>query len=214
MIRLYLETSISSERVTSIEKSFLDAYLSHLFLDLKDLECKVIPVGGKDKLHLAVNQYEECTLLGGRNLTIFDADEALNGGGFEGRHKALLDKFGELGITSELFLFPNNKDDGDFESLLERIVNKSHSGLLTCFEGYETCIKTRNKPGEASMYKVPNRKAKMYSYVDAMVKSRSKDRAFKGGDWFFGNSEYWDLEADALIPLRSFLEKFVRMKEA
>lgn len=211
MIRLYLETSISSERVTSIEKSFLDAYLNYLFADLKDLEYQVIPVGGKDKLHLAVNQYEECALSGGRNLTIFDADEAINRGGFEIRRKDLLDKFGELGITSELFLFPNNKDDGDFESLLERIVNKDHSGLLTCFERYENCVKTRNKPGEAPMYKAPNRKAKMYSYVDAMVKSRSKDRVFKGGDWFFDNPEYWDLEADALIPLRSFLEKFVRM---
>lgn len=211
MIRLYLETSISSERVTSIEKSFLDAYLIHLFPNLRDLECQVIPVGGKDKLHLSANQYEECTFSGGRNLTIFDADEAINGGGFEVRQKDLLDKFDKLGITSELFLFPNNKDDGDFESLLERIVNKNHSGLLTCFEGYETCIKTRNKQGEEPMYKVPNRKAKMYSYVDAMVKSRSEDRVFKGGNWFFDNPGYWDLETEALLPLRNFLKKFIRM---
>lgn len=211
MIRLYLETSISSDRVTSIEKSFLDAYLNHLFPNLQDLECQVIPVGGKDKLHLAINQYEECTLSGGCNLTIFDADEDINEGGFKERQKALFDKFSELGITSELFLFPNNRDDGDFESLLECIVNKDHSGLLTCFDRYEMCIKTKNKPEEMPKYKAPNRKAKMYSYVDAMVKSRSKDKAFKGGNWFFDNSEYWDLEAAALIPLKNFLEEFINM---
>lgn len=83
--------------------------------------------------------------------------------------------------------------------------------MLTCFEKYETCIKTRNKPGEVPLYKAPNRKSKMYSYVDAMVKSRSKDKAFKGGNWFFDNSGYWDLESEALIPLKNFLEKFIRM---
>lgn len=104
-----------------------------------------------------------------------------------------------------MFLFPNNKDEGDFESLLEGIINPEHAGLLTCFSGYDACIQSRNKPGLPVSYKTPNRKARMYSYMDAMVKSRKKDQQFKSGNWFFDNTDYWNLEAEALLPLKNFL---------
>lgn len=210
MIRLYLETSIDKSKVTSNEHNFLETYLSHLYPNPTDLSIEIVPVGGKDKLHLALNQFEECTLLGGKNLIVFDADGETNGGGFAVRQKELKDKFQELGVQADLFLFPNNKDEGDFESLLEGIINPEHAGLLTCFSGYDACIQSRNKPGLPVSYKTPNRKAKMYSYMDAMVKSRKKDQQFKSGNWFFDNTDYWNLEAEALLPLKNFLKENIR----
>ena len=65
------------------------------------------------------------TIQGGTNLILFDADTVLNSGGFDKRKAELEQKLKDLDINAKLFLFPNNKDDGDFESLLEELVQKN-----------------------------------------------------------------------------------------
>ena len=107
-------------------------------------------------------------------------------------------------IDYPLFLFPNNKDDGDFETLLENIINKDdHQQLLDCFGKYEGCI------GKSNRYNTPNRKAKMYAYITSFRHNKTNLKEVKKGNWFFDDKEYWNLAAPYLFPLKDFLEKNV-----
>ena len=116
-------------------------------------------------------------------------------------------KVAELALEADLFLFPNDKADGDFETLLENIVNKEHECLLRCFEQYERCVAGHCDAAGKPKYLLPTRKAKIYAYVESIKKSRREAERFKGGkEFFFDDSRYWDLNSSYLFPLRSFLE--------
>ena len=99
MIHLFLETK---HQKTS-EYVFMDTLLKKLELSQ---DVKIETLNGKDNLANARNTFFTNTLEGGINLIVFDADTPLNGGGFEGRKKELMDKLKELDIAAEIFLFP------------------------------------------------------------------------------------------------------------
>lgn len=117
MIRIFVEGR---------DSEFLDKYLLFLFGENKGM-WEIIQAGGYSKLHLLDQQFKENTERGGVNLIIFDADSADNGGGYIVRKSYLQERLEELSISAELFLFPNDKEDGDFELLLEHIVNEEHT---------------------------------------------------------------------------------------
>ena len=79
----------------------------------------IITVGGKDKLFNTtnVNLMSVNTLEGGRNVVIFDADSKNNCGGYCIRSEEILTERSKMGLEFELFLMPNNKEDGSFDSL-------------------------------------------------------------------------------------------------
>ena len=191
------------------EENFIKEFSSFVLGDIyKDHKIDIINVNGWTKLKFVKNLFEENTDQGGINIIIFDADDAVKApenGGFELRMAAIQEIL--FGYSFELFLFPDNKSDGDFESLLEKIINQNHSILLTCFESYELCISSAiNAQGE-HIYKTPIRKSKLFSYIDAFPKSRKQSEKFKNGDWFFSNPEIWDLNCDELNNLRLFLNR-------
>ncbi|WP_341777595.1 DUF3226 domain-containing protein, partial [Helicobacter pylori] len=79
---------------------------------------------------------------------IFDADikeeSQESDAGFNNKLKHIREKFKEKGIDfpkEQIFLFPNNQDDGDLETLLLKIAK--HDEFLKCFEGYLECIKSK-----------------------------------------------------------------------
>ena len=145
MIKIYLETG----KKTTSEYVFIETLLRVLGLDKSyQIEC----VNGKDNLANAANTFMANTESGGKNLIVFDADTPKNGGGFVKRKKELEITLASLGIKADVFLFPNNKDDGDFETL-----------------------------------------------VAGLTLSEKHKR-------FFDNKDYWDLECEALEPLKKFLK--------
>ncbi|MCQ2760067.1 hypothetical protein JT212_02660 [Helicobacter pylori] len=99
---------------------------------------------------------------------IFDADkkESQEGdAGFDNKLKYIREEFKEKGIDfprEQIFLFPNNQDDGDLETLLSEIAN--HKEFINCFESYLDCIKKKEhyKP-------IKNiRKSMWYAYLEAL----------------------------------------------
>ncbi len=196
------------------DEQFLKAYL--LFLageDKKDM-WEIIQAGGYSKLNFLDQQFKENTETGGRNIMIFDADSTDNGGGFDVRKKYLQDKLQELSISADIFLFPNNNDDGDFELLLEHIVNEEHACLLRCFEGYERCISGYMDEDAIPKYRTPNRKSKIYAYLESIKKSRKEEESFKNKkNFFFDNPKYWNLNANYLQPLKNFLMQRLEIME-
>lgn len=97
-------------------------------------------------------------------------------------------------------MFPNNEEDGDFETLLEHLMQKTkHAKMLDCYADYEECL--------GNDYVHPNLKGKIFTYISAMKMSSSKRRKLGNGEWMFDNAEYWSLESDYLKPLKAFLQQ-------
>lgn len=194
MIDIFLETG----KKTTPEYRFVDDFVGK-FLGVDPLEYKIECVDGKDNLQRAVNKFLDNTISGIRNLVVFDADSSTNGGGFGRRKLELLAKMKELNITADLFLFPNNHDDGMFEDLLMHIARKeNHRRFFDCFSDYESCL--------GDDYIHPNLKGKISTYISSMKSLPNKVRRnLGGGDWQFTNKEYWNLDAEYLLPLKEFI---------
>ena len=144
----------------------------------------------------------------GKNLVIFDADTDVNGGGFEIRRDYLLQRRDTLGVDFELFLWPNNKDDGDVEVLMESIARKDlYPELFDCFSKYEHCMSQRKKENGEAFYTTPNRKGKLHTYINSLPLSNTKKKKFGSGEWLWTSNEIWDLNSDNLIPIKEFLKR-------
>ena len=197
MTHLFLETG----KKTTSEYVFIDTLLK--VLNSRD---KVIieTVDGKDNLANAKNIFYTNTLEGGNNIIIFDADSPQKSGGFDDRRRDILNILASHSISADLFLFPNNHEDGCFEDLLLKIANKEkYNQFFDCFSDYEKCL--------GDNYEHPNLKGKVFTYISSM-KSLSKtqrDNLGKGA-WLFDNPDFWDIKSKELIPLIDFLNKTVK----
>jgi hypothetical protein len=132
-------------------------------------------------------------------LVVLDADEDTphyDKGGFAKRNAAVLGWLQNNNFAAPVFLWPNHKDDGDLETILEKAALPTHGVIFRCFEQYETCLHTSNQ-----LYVTPNRKAKIYAYLEALgVRGDERDRKRN-----YRNSLHWDLKAAGLQPLKDFL---------
>ncbi len=201
----------------SRDKIFLEIYLYFLeYFPIKNF--KVQNIKGKDKLPnllLETKQYA-------KTLIIFDADKD-----YESNKKEILkvvSKTQQQKITEEqIFLFPNNQDDGDLETLLLEIAK--HDKFLKCFEGYLECIKSKEhyKP-------IKNiSKSKWYTYLEVfelqdffkdnrnrndkkneeniIIDDKGKIKE-KHQEEYEKLKEVIDFNSKSLIPLKDFLGQF------
>lgn len=208
MIKIFIESgenqAIRNGKKTTNEQNFVEEFIAYHFPTLqKGIDFEVRGIGGKDQLANFVLPFKDNAIAGGKNLLIFDADTISNQGGYTVRSNDIFTQKQALGIDFELFLWPNNHDDGDFESLLLQMINPAHQCLLDCFEGFEKCVGGNDPNG--IIYKTPDRKSAIYTYINSFIKSQSEEKKMKSGYWFFNDPRYWDLNADAGKPLLEFL---------
>ncbi|MBH0240282.1 DUF3226 domain-containing protein [Helicobacter pylori] len=166
---------------------------------------------------------------------IFDADikeeSQESDAGFNNKLKHIREKFKEKGIDfpkEQIFLFPNNQDDGDLETLLLKIAK--HDEFLKCFEGYLECIKSKEhyKP-------IKNiRKNMLYAYLELFElekffqykwdtnNKKNEEKIIiddKGKIKEEHKEEYEklkeviDFNSNSLIPLKDFLGQFAENKQ-
>ena len=195
---------IESDKETTNEGHFV-RHMAKLVYAGDSKEIEIVGTGGYTNLDQFAVQMQRNTDNGIKNLVIFDADFPKEGG-FEKRQAELLNLKEKEKVDFELFLFPNNQDDGTFEHLLEHLATEEHKGLLECFEGYESCIRGRNNP----KYVSPDQKAKMYAYVSTQKKNSKETTEFKKGNWYFDRAGWWNLEVDYLKPLQDFLSLYLK----
>ncbi|MGN8453193.1 DUF3226 domain-containing protein [Helicobacter pylori] len=196
----------------------------------------IIHVEGKDKLfsdefckrieNILKNKNQEYRQV----CIIFDADikeeNQESDAGFDDKLKHIYEKFKEKGIDfleEQIFLFPNNQDDGDLETLLLKIAK--HDEFLKCFEGYLECIK--NKEHHEPIKNI--RKNMLYAYLELFELEK-----FLQYKWDTNNKkneenividdegkikekyqeeyeklkEVIDFNSKSLIPLKNFLGQF------
>ncbi|WP_314709626.1 DUF3226 domain-containing protein [Prevotella denticola] len=194
MTYIFLETG----KPATSEAVFIKTLIENLGYNISSN--KVEFVNGYKNLVNVIPTIKARCAEGGKVVIIFDADSLGNNGGYETRKKEIEEVLGENNAQAELFLFPNNEEDDDFETLLEHLIQKEkHTQMLDCYADYETCL--------GNDYVHPNLKGKIFTYISAMKMSSSKRRKLGNGEWMFDNAEYWSLESDYLKPLKAFLQQ-------
>ncbi|GAA8621407.1 hypothetical protein KYTH76_04480 [Helicobacter pylori] len=153
------------------DRNFLGRYLN--FLKCED-RFDIFDIEGKDKLISGEFLEKIDKILKNKHQTykqvciIFDADKKESqesDAGFDNKLKHICKELKEKGIDfsrEQIFLFPNNQDDGDLEDLLLKIAK--HKEFINCFESYLDCIKKKEhyKP-------IKNiRKNMLYAYLEAL----------------------------------------------
>ncbi len=153
------------------DRNFLGWYLN--FLKYKD-HFDIFDTEGKDKLISDEFLEKIDKILKNKHQTykqvciIFDADKKESqesDAGFDNKLEHICKELKEKRIDfprEQIFLFPNNQDDGDLETLLLEIAN--HKEFINCFESYLDCIKKKEhyKP-------IKNiRKNMLYAYLEVL----------------------------------------------
>lgn len=140
-------------------------------------------------------------------IVLADADTVAKHYGFAKRKEEIDNGIVTNAVSFPYFLYPNNQEDGDVEILMEAAARRDlHEVFFGCFNDYEVCVSGVKDELGNSRYNVPNLKNKLHTYMAAQKLSRKyRDRLGKG-DWLFENKDYWNLDIDALKPLKEFLE--------
>lgn len=197
-------------------KFFQDFMLEHYGLTLEKGKIGgIIDTQGKGGLAIKKNDFLKSSDLGYKNIVIFDADFPKNDGGFAKRQTTILTEKEELSLQFDLFLFPNNQDDGDLEVLLENIINPLNKEILDCWESYENCLENKKNPHkEDGKYTIPARKSKIYTYLETLLDDTTKAKELaKDPKRDFCNREHWhlhDLNNAYIQTLKSFLDKVLK----
>ncbi|WQZ33121.1 hypothetical protein E5P94_01935 [Helicobacter pylori] len=204
------------------DKNFLGRYLN--FLKCED-RFDIFDIEGKDKLISGEFLEKIDKILKNKHQTykqvyiIFDADKKESqesDAGFDNKLEHICEKLKEKGIDfprEQIFLFPNNQDDGDLETLLLEIAN--HKEFINCFKSYLDCIEKKEhyKP-------IKNiRKNMLYAYLEAFgledlyTKKNIFDTEGKVKDQYKGDyeklQEVIGFDSESLVLLKKFLERFV-----
>ncbi len=198
------------------------------------MECKnhfdVFDIEGKDKLISDEFLEKIDKILKNKHQTykqvciIFDADKKESqesDAGFDNKLEHICKELKEKRIDfprEQIFLFPNNQNDGDLEDLLLKIAK--HDKLIKCFEKYLKCIECKCigiKEHCKPIKKI--RKNMLYAYLEAFgledlyTKKNIFDIEGKVKNEYKEDYERLKkvikFESDILAPLKNFLGQFV-----
>ncbi len=191
------------------DRLFLEVYLLYLHFQEKFpiKNFKVQNVNGKNNLSKRLLEIEKYD----KTLIIFDADK-----NYESNKKEILkvvSKTKQTILEEQIFLFPNNQDDGDLETLLLKIAK--HEEFINCFESYLDCIEKKEyyKPIKDI------RRNMLYAYLEALglenltktnidvFDSKGKIKE-KHKEEYEKLKEVIDFNSKSLIPLKNFLGQF------
>jgi len=166
---------------------------------------KIIVSGGystiKKKLQTRLTEIKDFNY---KILIIQDADNPQKqDGGVENRTIYLNNIKTELKTDFDIFLFPNNQNDGDLETLLLQIVkreqfDKSHS----CYKQYALC--SRKIAQEEHYNELLEDKHIIFNYFRAfwgMKDAKEENRVF--------SPDFWEFEHTSLVELKKVIDKFI-----
>ena len=186
------------------DKKYIKDYIEFLF-NIKVSNNKINETGGWTKIasnkgESIRNSMKKNTANGENNIVIFDADENPNQ-----RRKDIEEWKTKFGLAFKLFLFPDNKSQGELEDLLEHLIPDNNLDIFECWKNYENCIKTKSKTRKKTLT-IPAKKSKIYCYVETLVgTSNSEKEKIKDRNRDFLNAEHWQLDSANLLPLKEFL---------
>ncbi len=142
---------------------------------------------------------------------IFDADNYTHVNGGYNKRKNFIDEWifkNYPKLKYSLFLFPNNKDQGEIEDLLLDLITEVHKHLKKCFNNYVKCLENEN----SLQYKLPSSKDQIYAIISALENSKlDKDIEHKKkGNYYFDDENIWNYEHSSIIPLFNFINDHIK----
>lgn len=198
---------IEAKDKNTSEYHLIDTILSSFF-SIKEVE--IVPMDGISNLfkEAILNQIHQAQIMNDNVLVLADADTVAKKWGFAKRKQDIEDKMLVNNVSFPFFLYPNHRDDGDVEVLMESVVRRDlHSVFFDCFEDYEKCIQGVKDSNGQPLYNTPNLKGKLHTYMTAQKLSNNKRKRLGHGDWQFDDPDLWDLKGDPLQPLIHFFKE-------
>jgi len=198
---------IEAQNKATPECNFLKAILDMYF---PDKETDFICIGGVGNLfnESNVNQMHQAQIEGNQVVVLVDADTIAKGYGYKKRKADMDNSLTANNISFPYFIYPNNRDDGEVEVLMESAARRDlHSVFFDCFEDYEKCVSGVKDEQGQPLYNTPNLKGKLHTYMNAQKLSSRLRTKLGSGDWLFNEKEYWDLDVEALQPLKDFFAR-------
>ena len=194
------------------DKKFVSDYFHHLFQVAIPQNCIIHTgelsksTGGYTKLADEINivRMNQNTNQGGVNLVIFDADKEP-----DVRRKELETIREQHNVEYELFLLPNNKDKGELEDLLEKIINPNNKPIFDCWDNYEKELVKQDIPDRTPPpLTTPAKKTKIYGYLEALLFNNQKEQ-IKEKKRDYENALHWNLDTEYLEALKEFLANWL-----
>lgn len=206
-LRDFIKHLLNSKKI-QVEKIKREQKRIDYHIKLNDLSILIYESGGYKVLKKLKKTIESKMIDGYKIIVIQDADNpSKEDGGIENRTNYFNRMKKELNIDFEFFLFPNNKDDGDLEVLLKKIVNKEkYNNTLECYKEWSDCLSVFAEREHCE--ELLQDKNLIYNYFRTyfgMDNAKEENRVFV--------SEYWDFESEELEHLRVFLKERLNLVE-
>ncbi len=146
--------------------------------------------------------------LGIKSVIILDTDTPNHQdpkGGFIERDKYLKEKIDNENIP--YFLIPNNKENGNLETLLENLVSSNGEPFFNCLKKYVNCLQSLENPIPPGISRIMDfRKTKIEWYIYMMLEKNSPQNKENNLTHL---KKLWNLTHDDLLPLIEFLNKIL-----
>lgn len=176
-----------------------------LFFPQKEVEFICINGIGNLFHETNINLMQQAQITDNQILVLADADTESKKQGYEKRKNEIENGMAAHQLVFPFFIYPNNQDDGDVETLMESSAQRDlHKIFFDCFEDYERCVSGVKDDCGESKYRIPNLKGKLHTYMNAQKLPRRLSNRFGGGDWLFEDAQFWNLNTEALTPLKEF----------
>lgn len=175
--------------------AFIQAFLQTRFPQTWQY-AKLIATHSKTKIPKIKQNLQEMTDQGLANLLVFDADAD-----FALRQQELDAEKNTLGVDFEIFLFPDNQHNGQFETLLRQIAK--NQAFFACWDTFADC--TEHLPNTLSgLY--PKTESQCYCelYLPPIFPRKIEKRKID-----YTVVDAWDLQHPALQPLYAFFAKYL-----
>lgn len=186
-----------------------DFIMCHFDIDLKDNKKIFLNMGGKDTWKKQQTSLQRIQSSSHTKLLVFDADspeQDEDNGGFQNRLKWCKEKAQETSIEfNDIFLFPNNNDNGALEELLRSMAVIQE--YFECWNNYESCLKSK----KLLNFNLPDKHTMMYAYTETSIKPQ-KGEQVAGTKRTYFDKKRWDLEDldnPYLKSLYDFLEPYI-----
>lgn len=172
------------------------------------IEIKIVVAEGFAAKSLKTRIKAESTK-GKKIVVIIDADNSIKDskfGGFEKRTEYLNWFKNEYGVNFQAFLFPDNKNDGDLETLLMKIADKDkYAEFEICYRKYINCLK--QIAAEELSKELFEPKNIIFSYFRThygMKKAKEENRIY--------TTELWNFEHENIQSFFRFLKQLSSQK--
>lgn len=179
-------------------------------LSVNGKNIRIIFTKGKDRIKKLAPFIRQHIDKGYKVLFVFDADDDVSLS-----QDNILTQWGkfDLSVKPEIFLFPNDRDSGTLETLLIQCIHTCNAPLLDYWQNLPgkqedilSELNTRYKAcGGCTTRQTlhgPDDKMAIYSYAYQLTGNKAHETKRD-----YSDKKVWDLDSEALEPLRDFLRK-------